>query len=96
MPDAYTYVQKPTDATYTNVNTQGREQYDQASITYDDVNVFYDGVDEDAYTFVSKPTVGSNTVVSGGFSQGLLIPLTRSSTLTINNDDYTYVPKPIT
>ena len=54
----YTNVAKPTSSVYTNVNPVGKEQYDGPSITYDDANVFYDGVNETAWTNVSKP-VGS-------------------------------------
>lgn len=56
MPDAYTRITKPTGANYTNLNVQGKEQYDQPDVTYDDPNVFYDGVNESAYTNVAKPT----------------------------------------
>jgi hypothetical protein len=56
MPDPYTYPAKPTDATYLDVNPQGREQYDDGVIAYDDSGIFYDGTDENAYTSVSKPT----------------------------------------
>ncbi len=56
MPDAYTYISKPVGADYVNVNAPGREQYDQASLTYDDANTFYDGIDMNAYTNIAKPT----------------------------------------
>jgi hypothetical protein len=62
MP-VYTKIPKPTGVPYTNVNTQGREQFDQANITYDAVNVFYDGIDTNAYTVVNKPTVQGFTKV---------------------------------
>lgn len=64
MPDAYTRIDKPTGASYTNLNVQGKEQYDQADITYDDANVFYDGVNDAAYTNVSKPTNSVYTMVA--------------------------------
>ena len=54
----YTNVAKPTSSVYTNVNPVGKEQYDESGFTYDDANVFYDGVNETAWTNVSKP-VGS-------------------------------------
>ncbi len=56
MTDPYTYLAKPTGANYTNINAQGKEQYNQASLTYDDVNTFYDGVDQNAYIKIAKPT----------------------------------------
>ena len=64
MPDAYTYVAKPVGTPYTNINPQGREQYDQASLTYDDMNTFYDGTDPMAYTFIAKPTSSVYTFIS--------------------------------
>ncbi len=64
MPDAYTYISKPTGTNYTPVNAVGREQYDQSSISYDDVTVFYDGYDENAYTSVAKPTTSVYTFIA--------------------------------
>lgn len=64
MTDPYTYTAKPTGRPYSFSNPQGREQYDQASIIYDDANVFYDGIDESAYTSVAKPTGTPYTLVS--------------------------------
>jgi glutaredoxin len=64
MPDLYTYIQKPTDATYEYSNPQGKEHYDQASITYDDPQVFYDGINQSAYTDIIKPTSSSYTFIT--------------------------------
>lgn len=64
MTDAYTRVTKPTSYGYTNVNPQGRQQYDQADISYDDASVFYDGVNETAYTTVAKPTSSVYTKIA--------------------------------
>ena len=50
-------VAKPTGTPYTLVNTQGKEQYDQASIDYDDADIFYDGVNTTAYTNLAKPVI---------------------------------------
>jgi hypothetical protein len=61
---SYTNVAKPTDSTYTAINAQGREQFDQASLSFDDSLTFYDGVDENAYTSVSKPTGSVYTFIS--------------------------------
>ena len=61
---AWTAVTKPTSSVYTNVNPIGKEQYDQASLTYDDANVFYDGVNQTAYTNVAKPTSSVWTAVA--------------------------------
>lgn len=54
--DAYTRILKPTGTPYTNVNTQGKQQYDQPDIMYDSANVLYDSVNNAAYTAVPKPT----------------------------------------
>lgn len=53
---AWTNVPKPTSSIFTMVNPQGKEQYDQASITYDDSSVYYDGANPNLYTNVAKPT----------------------------------------
>lgn len=96
MP-AWTPISKPTGTPYTNVNiVGGGEQYDQSNIEYDDPLVFYDGTNYLAWTDVSKPTGGSTTSIMGGFSQGLLIPLTRASLISVGADDWTNVDKPIT
>ncbi len=59
----YTYVPKPTAGTYTNLNPQGKEQYDQASLTYDDANTFYDGVNQTQYTKIAKATAQGYTYI---------------------------------
>lgn len=96
MPDAYTYIAKPIDDTYSAVNAQGREQYDQATISYDDPNVFYDGVDINAYVYVAKPTGNGSVEITPGMATGLLIPLTYSTSYIFDNDDWTKVIKPTT
>lgn len=57
-------VAKPTGRPYTNVNVQGKEQYDQASIMYDDPNVFYDGVNQAAWTNILKPVSSTWTKIA--------------------------------
>jgi hypothetical protein len=64
MPDAYTYISKPTSSVYTTINQGGREQYDQASLTYDDSNTYYDGYDPNSYTNIVKPTNSVYTMIS--------------------------------
>lgn len=96
MPDAYTYIAKPSAGNYTNINVQGREQYDQPNLTFDDSNTFYDGVNQNAYTNVAKPTGEGSTTISGGMASGTLIPLTYSSSVVTATSAYTKIPKPIT
>lgn len=94
MTDAYTYIPKPTDATYINVNTVGKQQYDESTILYDDPGIFYDSVDNSAYTNIPKPTQ-AGIVVKAGTATGLLIPPTYATSRTIGSkDSYTYVSKP--
>lgn len=52
----YVKIAKPTGTTYTNLNPQGKEQYDQASLTYDDPNTYYDGTIMGQYTKIAKPS----------------------------------------
>lgn len=61
---AWTNVSKPTGTNFTNVNVAGHEQYDQANILYDDASVFYDGVNQLAYTKIAKPISPSWTSVA--------------------------------
>jgi hypothetical protein len=52
-------VSKPGNQAYTTVNPAGKEQYDQASLTYDDANTYYDGVNMNQWTDVSKPSTNA-------------------------------------
>lgn len=60
----YTNIPKPTGASYTNVNSSGKEGFDDATILFDDPNTFFDGINNAVYTNVSKPTGSSYTLVS--------------------------------
>lgn len=51
----WTPVAKPTTPTWTNENASGREQYDQFDVTYDSADTFYDGINPNQWTDVSKP-----------------------------------------
>ncbi len=61
---AYTNVNKPTGTSYTNENSVGKEQYDQASLTYDSAGTFYDGINASQYTNTVKPTGTSYTKIT--------------------------------
>ena len=64
MATTYTDISKPSGTSYTPFNTQGKEQYDQSSIEYDDTDVFYDGINESLYTDVSKPSATTYTDIN--------------------------------
>lgn len=49
-------IPKPSAQNYTNVNAQGKEQYDDINVLYDDPNVFYDGSNPNQWTDINKPT----------------------------------------
>lgn len=57
MTQIYATVQKPTAQNYANLNTQGKQQYDEADILYDSANVFYDSVNQNQYTDIAKPAL---------------------------------------
>ena len=59
MP-GYTNVAKPTGANYTRITFSGKYIYDDL-LTYDQSDIFYDGIDQAAYTNISKPTGSSYT-----------------------------------
>ncbi len=56
---AWTPITKPGAQSYSNVNPSGKEQYDQVTLTYDDVNTFYDGVNPAQWTDVAKPSTNA-------------------------------------
>ena len=68
----------------------GREQYDQASLTYDDSSTFYDGFNPNQWTDVAKPT--GTVVILSGMATGLITPPTYSQEFNI--DLWTRVTKP--
>lgn len=91
---AWTNVTKPTSTSYTKINGTGREVYDQPDITYDDSDIFFDGLNPNMWTNLAKPTITASTSMLSGIANGLLMPLTRSSVVTIaGNDPWTKVPK---
>lgn len=87
---SWTTIAKPTGTNYTNLNPVGKEQYDQASITYDDAGIFYDGVNYAAWTDILKP-VGS-FVLRVGMATGLIMPPTYSE--EYGGDSWTKINKP--
>lgn len=61
---AWTTVPKPRAQTYSNLNPMGKEQYDQATLVYDDSGTFYDGINPAQWTDIAKPTTPSWTKVN--------------------------------
>ena len=94
----WTNVPKPTGTPYTRVTLVGKQQYDDPSITYDEATVYYDSVNQTAWTDVAKPTgnVSYTVRTHAGMATGLLMPLTYSSTMTASftKDQWTRVSKP--
>lgn len=60
----WTNIAKPGAQTYTTVNPMGKETYNQASLTYDDAQTYYDGVNPNQWTDVAKPAVSAWTDVA--------------------------------
>ncbi len=60
----WTNVAKPGAQNYTNLNPQGKEQYDQADIIYDSSTTYYDGTNPNQYTNVAKPTTPTWTNIN--------------------------------
>ncbi len=83
-------VPKPTGANYTNVNPQGKQQYDQANLTYDEPSVYYDSVDVSTWFQVPKPT--GDVTVRAGRATGLIMPPTYTENTVTN--PWTKVSKP--
>ncbi len=63
MTTNYTKINKAAGTGYTNVNAQGKEQYDQALLTYDDSSTFYDGINQSLYTSIPKASGTSYTKI---------------------------------
>ena len=57
MP-TYTNIAKPIDASYTRISFEGNYIWDDPNISYDDSNVYWDGINTLAYINISRP-VGS-------------------------------------
>ncbi len=93
---AYTKISKPTGTNYTRINTEGKQEYDQSTLTYDDPNTFYDGVNQSAWTNLAKPiSIGGTFQLIPGMSIGMLIPLTYSQTETaVTTDAWININKP--
>lgn len=91
---SWTNVSKPSDSTYVKISPQGQETYDESTITFDDPNVFYDGVNALAWTDVSKPTGESQSSTLVGIATGLFMPLTKSSVMSVVESQWTKVNKP--
>lgn len=65
---SWTSVTKPTGTTYTNVNPIGKQNYNDASLTYDASSATYDSTDVLAYSYVRNPNLAWN-ISKASFSQ---------------------------
>jgi hypothetical protein len=87
----YTNIPKPSGGTYTPVNLEGRYTWDDASIFYDDPNVYWDGINATGYTNIAKPALVA--IIRPGMATGVLGPPTYSVQEDIGA--YTLVSKPV-
>jgi len=60
----YTNISKPTGASYTNVNSSGKEGFNDSAVTFDSATTFFDGVNNAVYTNVNKPSGSPYTNIS--------------------------------
>lgn len=88
---SWTLISKPTGTPYSYVNTQGKEQYDQNNLTFDDASIFFDGTNMAAWTNVSKPAGGG--FIIRGMATALLMPLTYSK--SYDASAWTKISKPL-
>lgn len=72
----WTTIAKPTSSVWSYTNAMGKEQYDQADVTYDSATTYYDGVNPSQWTDVAKPSGGF--LIVPGMATGLLMPPTYS------------------
>lgn len=90
-------IAKPTSSIWTSINPRGKETYDQSTISYDDADTYYDGVNPNQWTDIAKPSVISGTVtILPGMATGLIMPPTYATqyVFDIGNDPWTRVNKP--
>ena len=87
----WTDIAKPTGSNYTPVNPQGKQHYDQADLTYDDTNIFYDSVNETAWTGITKPSGYVNIIA--GMATGLIGPPTYAFGF-VSGDPWIEINKP--
>src|ERR1044072_7038179 len=84
---AYTKIPKPTGLSYTNINPIGKEQYDQATLTYDSSITYYDGINQFAWTNVPKGKLSTTTLVQSktGYTGSTPLTITFNSPVTAGN-----------
>lgn len=87
----WTNINKPSASTWTDSHPQGKQQYDESTITYDDASVYYDGLNPLQWTDVAKP-IGYVTL-RAGMATGLLMPLTYATGM-VTDDPWMKVAKP--
>ena len=73
---AWNNISKPSASNWSDEHPQGKEQYDESTITYDDADIYYDGLNPNQWTDVAKPTNGATIRV--GMLTLLPMPVTYS------------------
>ena len=87
MP-SYTNVSKPTGAGYTNVNSSGKESFNDAGVTFDQQSTFFDGVNNAVYTNSSKPTFSNSSSLlqsAKGYTGSTPLAISYTNSVTKGN-----------
>lgn len=87
---SWTLLAKPGAQNWTDSHPQGKERYDESTITYDSADTYYDGFNPNQWTDIPKP-VGSTRIVAGMIT-GLIMPVTYSREYSV--DPWIRVSKP--
>lgn len=88
---SWTNIPKPTGTPYTKVSYRGGEFFDDAAVDFDDPDIFFDGIDESAWTMVSRES--QYEFVSVGMLTGLIAPPVYSQFKRLK-DPWVRVSKP--
>lgn len=97
MP-GYTNIPKPTGSSYINVNSSGKESFDDDGVTFDSANTFFDGINNAVWSNLNKPNFSNPTTIfvdindsdwNGG--GGLANPAGTYATIPYTSSMATYV-----
>lgn len=87
----YTKISKPGPQTYIRIQAY-LPIYDDPAFTYNDPNLFYNGVSPAMYTNIAKPTGGTITATAGLY-MGVGV-LTYSGNQVLSPGNWTKINKP--